>query len=1135
MQTLFCYFSLFYHYLTRPSSLLTSFFVSIIPLTAWAQSVTSARIDNGSSDRLTVTLDQPITVSDARGFRLVGGVARIDRLLSGSGSNTLVFDLTDHALPDDEFKLLHWPEMSDARSSSGKLGSIERAVANDVNSYNGSGTLYYISTSGSDNNGGTSNSAPLKTVEAAQTKASPGDFILLKRGDIWDRTNVVITKSGTADNYLTIGAYGSGDKPIVYSKGLSLNYQGYRVKGATFAVHGADYVQIDNLHIKTDLSVGGGGSDDGIQLLDCKYAIVSNCIAEASGPGGYFGIRVNTWVYDNEDFNNNGRYEDEYALFNNTYPQVLNSEVFGYFANMGTQIGNTHYRGSHKILEGGLIENCISRDPREGGAWENIMINRGEFNGFVIRKNDVYGFRSNGIEAYGAKDVIIEYNEVHDPASFDRGGRAIKAGGYNSASQTAQGTGELFSENIIVRYNKVYNITQGGANLNGIDTNNGLSGQIYGNVVYNVGKAGIIISFIKPPSEDGWDVYNNTVLNAAIDGIQVYKSGSNGNHIRIKNNILQGSGRDINVIDGSGSQKVIGANNILINNRSGGAYQSTTDLQANLASLFVNPSQNDYRLKEGAPAIDAGTTNIPPYERDIRGFLVDNTPDIGAYEFGDQFGPVDPNNPDPNQGIYYAYYEGDWSQLPDFNSLTPIKTGTLPNFSLSPAEQDDYYGFVQAAFLDITQAGGYTFYLNSDDGAKLYIDGSLVVDNDGRHSLRERSGTISLSPGEHRLRVEYFEAFSSQALEVRYAGPGINKQFIPSSALRPDDGTTEPTEESGVRYSYYEGDWTQLPNFDNLTPIKTGVLLNFTLSPAEQEDYYGFQYTTYIEVATAGSYTFYTNSDDGSKLYVNNQLVVDNDGLRPPVEKSGSIDLSAGRHKLVVDYFEGYGGQSLEVSYAGPGISKQLIPDEVLFLEDDGTDPPSNPVVKANAGPDRTVSVNVSQPYQIRGGAEGPNPFRRFLWEKVSGPSLTLNGNSANAKLSNLRVGTYVLRFTATDSEGNSGSDEMTLTVTGSNARLANGTKEPLESKGALRASELRVYPNPVSDRLEVYFNSNTVAPVTLDLIDLSGRVVYQHQEIRAKGRHMIAVPVTNLPKGMYLLRWQQGTEQQVHKILIER
>jgi hypothetical protein len=80
-------------------------------------------------------------------------------------------------------------------------------------------------------------------------------------------------------------------------------------------------------------------------------------------------------------------------------------------------------------------------------------------------------------------------------------------------------------------------------------------------------------------------------------------------------------------------------------------------------------------------------------------------------------------------------------------------------------------------------------------------------------------------------------------------------------------------------------------------------------------------------VPTDGTYTFYTRSDDGSQLLIGNTLVVNNDGLHGPEERSGSIGLKAGKHAITVTYFDHAGeGDLLSVSYAGPGISKRAIP-----------------------------------------------------------------------------------------------------------------------------------------------------------------------------------------------------------------
>ncbi|MEM9693458.1 MAG: hypothetical protein AAGA56_12995, partial [Myxococcota bacterium] len=270
-----------------------------------------AVVSDSRDCQLDVSFPEPITVSDARGFRLVGGAARIEELIAGSGSNTLTFSLTDCVLPDDEFTLLYWQEIGDAMIGESWLAGFEdHPVENETTEYYGDGTIYYVSTSGDDAASGTSREQPFQSIEAAVAKLEPGDFVLLKRGDTFDDQNIVLDTSGTVDGYVTMGAYGAGERPIIHSRGARSNYKGYGVKGATVSVRG-DYIHVDNIHVVTDLTNGDKGTDDGIQLLDARYPIVSNCTVEAPIPDhGNYGIRINTWVYGDE-----GREE---ALFNNT-------------------------------------------------------------------------------------------------------------------------------------------------------------------------------------------------------------------------------------------------------------------------------------------------------------------------------------------------------------------------------------------------------------------------------------------------------------------------------------------------------------------------------------------------------------------------------------------------------------------------------------------------------------------------------------------------------------------------------------------------------------------------------------------------------------------------------------------------
>jgi len=128
-------------------------------------------------------------------------------------------------------------------------------------------------------------------------------------------------------------------------------------------------------------------------------------------------------------------------------------------------------------------------------------------------------------------------------------------------------------------------------------------------------------------------------------------------------------------------------------------------------------------------------------------------------------------------GIHYEYYEtGDLSVLPDFSTLTPTATGTVNGFDIGIRLRDDRFAFRFTSLLYVGIPGTYTFFTSSDDGSQLFIDGSLVVDNDGLHGVQERSGSVTLSEGYHPIEVTMFERTGGQSLAVNYQGPDSSGQ-----------------------------------------------------------------------------------------------------------------------------------------------------------------------------------------------------------------------------------------------------------------------------------------------------------------------------------------------------------------------
>lgn len=137
--------------------------------------------------------------------------------------------------------------------------------------------------------------------------------------------------------------------------------------------------------------------------------------------------------------------------------------------------------------------------------------------------------------------------------------------------------------------------------------------------------------------------------------------------------------------------------------------------------------------------------------------------------------------------------------------------------------------------------------------------------------------------------------------------------------------------EPGLTYKYTHGIYRMVNDILNVPPLKSGIIPRFTIEPREKEQFFSFDYEGYINILTDGQYTFYLATNDGGKFYLDDQMIINNDGLHPVVEVSKSVKLKAGLHSISVKYFQEGGRNGLIVSWQGPGISKEEIPSQVLF------------------------------------------------------------------------------------------------------------------------------------------------------------------------------------------------------------
>jgi hypothetical protein len=214
----------------------------------------------------------------------------------------------------------------------------------------------------------------------------------------------------------------------------------------------------------------------------------------------------------------------------------------------------------------------------------------------------------------------------------------------------------------------------------------------------------------------------------------------------------------------------------------------------------------------------------------------------------------------------------------------------------------------------------------------------------------------------------------------------------------------------GINYEYNEGSYDSLPYFNNLTYKSKGTLSNFNLNiPGRRADDFAVRYSAFINVPYEGLYKFFIKSDDGSKLYIDDKLVVSNNGLHDmTVEKTGNIWLSFGYHKIRVEYFEKTGVEDILISYSGPGIYKQIIPASALSR---------NPVVGEQVPylvyPTIIPGVVLSEYYDQ--GGEGyayhdNTPGNQFNLLRTDGVDITeyMSFRSPNYWISNIQDGEWV-------------------------------------------------------------------------------------------------------------------------------
>jgi hypothetical protein len=140
----------------------------------------------------------------------------------------------------------------------------------------------------------------------------------------------------------------------------------------------------------------------------------------------------------------------------------------------------------------------------------------------------------------------------------------------------------------------------------------------------------------------------------------------------------------------------------------------------------------------------------------------------------------------PQRGLLGVYFAANNLTQPVVARVEDTVNFDWVNNTPHPAIAQDNFSARWTGRLIPPATGTYTFYTQADDGVRLWVNGVQVVNDWNQHAIKESSGTVALQSGVPvDVTLEYFEATGQATCKWLWAGPGVAKQVVPSSVLRP--------------------------------------------------------------------------------------------------------------------------------------------------------------------------------------------------------------------------------------------------------------------------------------------------------------------------------------------------------------
>ena len=295
----------------------------------------------------------------------------------------------------------------------------------------------------------------------------------------------------------------------------------------------------------------------------------------------------------------------------------------------------------------------------------------------------------------------------------------------------------------------------------------------------------------------------------------------------------------------------------------------------------------------------------------------------------------------------------DWAQYAHVMQVETLNWTSAKKQSFYPGGPETNFAARFVGQIDIPMGGVWSFYLGSDDGSVLFIDGEPIIEQPNRQGCRTRTNFVTLDEGFHDIEVRYFQGPGHTGLVLEWDGPGVSgREVVPAKAFR--SSTEDDVYDAGgdglwaywydnARHASNVGqiDWTQPDSVETLqSPSIARTRGSFRVGGPS--DRFAARFVGVINIEESGQWTFELGSDQSAILFIDGDPVVVDDRGHGFRWRSGRKTLGVGEYSFEIRFWEGWSHAGLNVAWKAPSESYTSIIPASAFRPGPGASNPSS-------------------------------------------------------------------------------------------------------------------------------------------------------------------------------------------------